>query len=98
MTEIERLEKAIRDLHGCKSKHNRSVAVHETFQGQTAWQGAVEVFELEGNPQAKIAYAWAYKGDDGKMHYVAVLSVPPISSPNDAVKAYVVADYQKKQT
>ena len=98
MTEIERLEKAIRDLHGCNSKHIRSVPIHETFQGQTVWQGAVEVFELESHLQAKIAYAWAYKGADGKTHYVAVLGVPPINSPDDAVKAYVVADYQKKKT
>jgi len=98
MTEIERLQKAIRDLHGCNSKHVRSVPVHESFEGKTIWQGVVEVFELENHSQAKIAYAWSYKGDDGKLHYVAVLGVSPINSPNDAVKAYVVADYQKKHT
>jgi len=98
MTEIERLDKAILDLHGCKSNHNRSVAVHETSEGKTVWEGIVEVFDLENHSLAKIAYAWSYKGDDGKTRYVAVLGVPPINSPKDAVRAYVVADYKKKQT
>jgi hypothetical protein len=97
MTEIEQLEKAIKNLHACKCKHLRSVAVHQTFEDQTVWQGTVGVFELENHPQAKIAYAWSYKGDDGKRHHVAVLGVPPINSPDDAVKAYVVADHQRKK-
>jgi hypothetical protein len=95
MTEIERLEKTIVDLHGCKSRHSGSIAVHETFQGQTAWRGVVEVFELHGHPQAKVAYAWSYKADDGSMRYVAVLGISPIDSPNDAVRAYIVAQAQK---
>ncbi len=96
MTEIERLQKAILDLHGCKSKHSRSVPLHETFEGETVWQGVVEVFDLENHALAKIAYAWSYKGDDSKIHYVAVLGVSPINSPNDAIRAYVVAETQKK--
>ena len=34
MTEIERLEKTIFDLHGYKSTHSGSIAVHERFQGR----------------------------------------------------------------
>ncbi|MBI3001948.1 MAG: hypothetical protein HYY46_26345 [Deltaproteobacteria bacterium] len=96
MTEIERLEKAILDLHGCKGKHARSVPIHETFEGQTVWQGVVEVFNLENHPQAKIAYAWSYKGDDAKTHYVAVLGVPPVNSAEDAVRSYVVSESRKQ--
>jgi hypothetical protein len=96
MTEIEHLEKTIFDLHGCKSRHSGSIAVHETFQGQTAWRGVVEVFELADHPQAKIAYAWSYKADDRRTRYVAVLRVSPIDSPNDAVRAYIAAQGQKK--
>lgn len=98
MTELERLGKAILDLHGCKSKHVESVPIHETFEGKTVWQGIVEVFVLHEHPKAELAYAWSYKDDSGKPHYVAVLGVPPVNSANDAVKAYVVADYQKKKT
>ena len=96
MTEIERLEKAIWDLHGYKSKHSRSMAVHETFEGETVWQGVVEVFELDSHPRAKVAYAWSYKADSGERRYVAVLGVPPINSPQDAVRAYVVTEAVKK--
>ncbi|TMA04984.1 MAG: hypothetical protein E6J89_19565 [Deltaproteobacteria bacterium] len=91
MTELEQLKKAIWDLHGCESKYSRSVAVHETFEGQTVWQGAVEVFDLLNHPLAKIAYAWVYKTDSGESRHVAVLGVPPINSPQDAIRAYVVA-------
>ena len=43
MTDRERLGKAIRDLHGVDSSHLRSEPVHETFQGETVWEGVVEV-------------------------------------------------------
>jgi len=46
MTERERLRKAIRDLHGCDSTWLRSEPVHETFRGETVWDGVVEVFAL----------------------------------------------------
>ena len=53
---------------------------------------AVEVFSLVNHPAAKTAFAWGYKNDAGKMRYVAVLKVPPINSPIDAVRASIVAD------
>ena len=49
MTEVEQLKKAIWDLHNCKSKHLRSVPIHETSEGETVWQGAVEILELENH-------------------------------------------------
>jgi hypothetical protein len=96
MTEIEQLEKAIKDLHGLKSDHAGSVAVHEQFEGKTVWQGIVEVFEIKGHPQARFAYAWNYKTDAGEHRSVAVLGVPPVNSAEDAVRAYVVAQTVKK--
>ena len=96
MTDIERLQKTILDVHGYKSKHSGSIAVHEKFEGQTAWQGTVEVFELDGHRDAKFAYAWSYKADDGSTRYVAILGIPPVDSPGNAVRAYIVAQGQKK--
>ena len=61
----------------------------ETFQGETAWQGIVEVFFLVNHPQAKKAYAWTYRNDGGELRDVAVLDVPPINSAVDAVRAYI---------
>jgi len=50
--EIDRLRRAIRDLHGVEGTHLRSEPVHETFQSETVWEGVVEVFVLKGHPKA----------------------------------------------
>jgi len=61
----------------------------ETFRGQTIWQGMVEVFTVASPPPAKV-YAWAVEnGDDPQ--YVAVLGRPPINSPIDAVRAWIIS-------
>ena len=52
MTDVERLRRAIRDLHGVEGTHLRSEPVHETFQGGTVWEGVVEVFAVKGHPKA----------------------------------------------
>lgn len=65
MTDVERLRKAIRDLHGVDSHHLFSEPVHEAFQGQTVWEGVVEVFALKWHPQAGLASAWSHETDEG---------------------------------
>ena len=98
MTEIERLQKAVKDLHGCDSAHVASIPVHETFQGKTAWEGIVEVFMLAYHAKGvNRAYAWSYKTDDGEARYVAILGVPPIHSALNAVQAYKVAEAKKQK-
>jgi len=92
MTDRERLRKAIRDLHGVEGTYLRSEPIHETFQGETVWEGIVEVFALKGHPKAGLAYAWSHETDEGKRRYVAVLGVPPIKSAQDAVRASIVAE------
>jgi len=95
MREIDRLRRVIRDLHGVDSSHLRSVPVHETVDGQTVWQGVVEVFSLKGHPKAGLAYAWSDPADDGGRSYMAVLGVPPIKTAADAVRAVIVAAAQR---
>ena len=95
MTDRERLRQAIRNLHGVESTHLRSEPVHETFQGQTVWEGVVEVFALKGHPKAGLAYAWAHETDEGGRRYVAVLGVSPIKSAQDAVRASIAAETQR---
>jgi hypothetical protein len=56
--EITKLKDAIRAMHGCESLHVESVVVKEVFEGQTAWETKVEVFDLVGHRQVKRAYAW----------------------------------------
>jgi hypothetical protein len=62
------------------------VAVREAFEGQLVWEGVVHVFELKGHPTATSAYAWSSPIEGStKRRFYAVLHVPPISSPADAV-------------
>jgi hypothetical protein len=84
------LQDAIKAMHDCDSRYVESVAVHEVFQGQTAWQGTVEVFDLIGHDKAGRAYAWQYQeGDQTKT--VSVLEIPPVDSPQSAVKVAIAA-------
>ena len=87
---ITELKNAIRATHGCESLHVKSVPVVEQFENKIAWQGTVEVFDLVGHPQAKRAYAWTYReGDQNKT--IAVLEVPPVDSPQSAVKVAIAS-------
>lgn len=91
MSELRRLKKALRDLHGLEGVHARSEPVRETFQGETVWDGTVEVFTITGHPQARLAYAWSHETDDGARRYVVVLGLPPVASAADAVRASIAA-------
>lgn len=95
---IERLKTAIRNLHGCESTHTGTTPVKEMFRGKTIWEGDVETFQLTGHARASICYAWALASgkDDKATRYVAVLAVSPVHSPQDAVKASIVADSRNK--
>jgi len=94
---IQSLRKAIRDLHGCDSTHVESVAVHEVFRGQSVWRGEVEVFDLSGHPKASRCYAWGERKnpDDPGAEIITVLELPPVDSPESAVKVGV--SYQVKK-
>jgi hypothetical protein len=80
----------------CTSK---LVPVKEVFQGQTVWEGEVEVFDLADFDQATRIYAWSYETDevDQPKRTVTVLHVPPITSPELAVRAAIVKDYRERE-
>jgi hypothetical protein len=90
----ERLRRVIRDLHGVESSYLRSERVHEMFEGETVWEGMVEVYSLKGHPKAGLAYGWGEDTDDGGRRYVAILGLAPIRSARDAVLASIVAQHQ----
>ena len=94
MDYIAELQAAILNLHGCESTYVESVPVVEEFQGETVWQGEVEVFDIRGHPKAKRAYAWGHVTgeDDQARRYVTVLELPPVDSPESAVKVAVAAE------
>lgn len=90
MEYLDFLIEAIQNVHGCTARHVKTVPVLERFQGQTVWDGKVEVFQLEGHPQVVRCYAWGFENDTG-MQAVAVLALPPIKNPVDAVRAYIAS-------
>lgn len=67
--------------------------IKEAFEGKTVWDGIVHVFQIHGHPKAKKAYAWSspIEGSD-KRRFFAVLHVPPITSPVEAVRAAIVTE------
>ena len=88
---IKSLKKAILDLHGCKSVWVESVPVKEVFQGETAWQGIVQVFDLVDHPKAERCYAWSHELEGSKKRrFFAVLQQGAIDSAQKAVRAAIV--------
>ncbi len=98
MKHIQELQDVISDLHGAKAQHVESVPVLETFQGQTVWDGVVEVFDLKGHPTADKVYAWLHETDDPARpkRHVTVLHIPPVTSPRTAVQASIVQEFRNR--
>ena len=90
---IEELRAVIHELHGGEATHRESVPVKEVFQGQTVWDGVVEVYDLFGHPKTDRAYAWMH--DTGEKSYpVAVLHIHPALTPAAAVRAFIVQEFR----
>jgi hypothetical protein len=85
------LRSVIWKLYQCGAVWEKTVPVHEVFQGKTVWQGDVEVFQAMQHPKAKRVYAWGYTEGD-KTNYTAVLELPPVESPETAVRAAIMRD------
>jgi len=96
LNEIEELRDVIRKLHGAKAVHVKSVPVTETWKGQTVWDGIVEVFDLKGHPKTNRVYAWWHLTDDPThpKRQVTVLHIPPVVSPETAVRAAIIQEYR----
>ena len=87
------LKTAVEHLHGCKAFFIEDVVVVEKFGDKTAWSGTVSVYALEGHPKATRAYAWSSPIEGStKRRYYAVLHIPPVDSPEKAVRASIVRD------
>ena len=98
MIEVDtaQLKRAVEAQHGCTATPIQSVAVKEMFDGKTGWEGTVHVFQIHGHPKANKAYAWSspIKGSD-KRRFFAVLHLPPVTSPVEAVRAAIVAESKR---
>jgi hypothetical protein len=98
MTEVApaELKRAIESQHGGTATFVQSVPIHEEHSGKTVWDGTVHAFDIAGHPTAERAYAWSYELPDGKRRFFAVLHVPPITGPREAVRAAIVAEQRAK--
>jgi len=89
------LKTAIESMHNCTASFVENVVVLEKYGDQTVWSGTVSVFDIKGNPQATKAYTWSSPIEGStKRRYYAVLGVPPIDSPEKAVRASIVQDHK----
>jgi hypothetical protein len=90
---VEDLKRAVEHLHHCKASFLEDVAVVEMFGKETVWGGVVSVFEIKGHPQATKCYSWSSPIEGStKRKYYAVLHIPPVDSPEKAVRASIVHD------
>ena len=95
MTErIEKLCKAIENEHNCSAKHAGSVFVTVMDGLLKVWKGSLEVFLLEGHREATICYGWR-EFDGQEVKYVTVLEIPPVNSPESAVRAAIARATEK---
>lgn len=96
---IEELKAAILNVHGATATHVETVPVTEEFQGETVWQGEVEVFDIRGHPKAKRVYGWGFIVNENEgRKYVAVLEVPPVNSPQTAVQAAIMSEIKNAKS
>jgi hypothetical protein len=94
---LARLQVTVSQLHNCGAVWRESVPVKEVFRGATLWNGDVEVFDLTGHPNAKRAFGWSHPdGVDNKTErFVTVLEIPPVDSPQTAVKMAIYSDIKQ---
>lgn len=96
---LERLQLTVRHLHKCDAIYDRTVPVTESFQGTVIWNGEVEVFTLRGHPKAKTCYAWSVADGkhDEQEKFITVLELPPVNSPEAAVKVAIASEVRSKK-
>jgi len=92
---INDLQTAVENLHSCQAKHKEQIRVIEQFEGEQVWQGDVHIFDIKGHDKANVCYAWSSPIDGSdKRKFYAVLHIPPVESPADAVRASIARDFK----
>ena len=86
---LDALVDAIRHMHGREPTWVESVPDTETFNGETVWNGGVQVSDVN-HPKTGRAYAWSYETDGGR-RFVAVLRLGPVTDAITAVRASIAA-------
>ena len=85
---IEALKLTITETYNCQALYQKSVLVEERI-GNQIWVGPVEVFELQGHPDAHQAYGWwEEKYQTG---LVVVLAFTDDTDAGKAIQAYLMS-------
>jgi len=93
--DVAELKLMIERLGGGAASFLETVAVIEKHKEKTVWQGMVYVYRLAKHPKTDKCYAWySDNPKTGKRKYYTVLHIPPIDSPEKAVRASIVHDYR----
>lgn len=87
----EKIKEAIERKAHCLVKYLHTQPLRLVNDGQITWKGTVEVFQLDGHPEAKIAFGWGIPIDENKTEYITVIGRPPLETPILAVKAYLAS-------
>ncbi len=93
--DLEAYQNAVEGLHGAPARFQSVHRVKETAQGEVIWEGPVYEFQVD-LPEVSTAYAWSdpVPGTDRRRFY-AVLHASPADSPEKAVRAAIVSEYQR---
>jgi hypothetical protein len=92
---IRQLSSVIERTHGGRAFFIEAVPITEFFKGKKVWEGVVHIFRITGHLQADTCYAWSSSIEGStKKRYYTVLHVPPIDSPEKAVRASIVQDHK----
>lgn len=94
---LKDLRQGVEGLHNCSASFRESVSVKEDFQGHTVWEGVVQVFDLTDHLDADKCYAWSSPIEGSrKRKFYAVLHIPPVDSPEKAVRASIIQDHRSE--
>ena len=90
------LAQVIEKLHGCAPAFNCEHYVHESFRGETVWEGHVCEFDVQ-HPKTRTCFAWSYLDlETQKQKYYTVLAIPPVTEPVHAVRVAIRMEAQEK--
>jgi hypothetical protein len=93
---IEDLSIAVETMPHCNARHEASPPIRETFRNQIVWEGVAESFALTGHPKPKRCSIWSYQ-NNGKTQYAVTMEIPPVESPQAAVKVAIAAEVRGKK-
>lgn len=90
MNYLDQLHRAVEEANGCPATHEKTTPIREEDAGRVIFDGEVETFALSGHATAAHCYAWGYP-ENGMLHVTSILEIPPVDSPEMAVKAAIVS-------